>query len=112
MVTTTEHTKDGDTGKLMHWWWCPGCEETHIYWTQIPGEPVTPGNVWSYDGNEDAPTFSPSLLNHGGRGKTSEHVCHLFITQGVIEFLGDCTHALAGQKVPMPTLPDWLARIE
>jgi hypothetical protein len=28
----------------------------------------------------------------------------LFVTDGRIQFLGDCTHALAGQTVD---LPDW-----
>jgi hypothetical protein len=27
--------------------------------------------------------------------------CHVFITDGVIHFLSDCTHSLAGQQVPM-----------
>jgi hypothetical protein len=31
-------------------------------------------------------------------------ICHSFITDGRIQFLGDCTHRLAGQTVP---IPDW-----
>jgi hypothetical protein len=31
-------------------------------------------------------------------------VCHSFVTDGRIQFLGDCTHALAGQTVD---LPEW-----
>jgi hypothetical protein len=26
-----------------------------------------------------------------------------------IEFLGDCTHSLAGQTVPLPEMPEWFA---
>ena len=33
--------------------------------------------------------------------------CHTFVTDGRIQFLGDCTHALAGQTVD---LPDWPVR--
>lgn len=33
-----------------------------------------------------------------------DEVCHSFVRAGKIEFLGDCTHALKGQTVP---LPDW-----
>ena len=29
-------------------------------------------------------------------------VCHSFITDGRIQFLNDCTHALAGHTVPLP----------
>ena len=32
-------------------------------------------------------------------------VCHSFVTDGLIQFLGDCTHALAGQTVDMPPWP-------
>lgn len=33
-------------------------------------------------------------------------VCHSFVRAGRIEFLGDCTHALAGQTVPLPPWPE------
>lgn len=33
-------------------------------------------------------------------------VCHSFIRDGQIQFLSDCTHALAGQTVPLPAWPD------
>jgi len=29
-------------------------------------------------------------------------VCHSFVTDGRIQFLTDCTHALAGQTVDIP----------
>lgn len=34
----------------------------------------------------------------------TKNVCHSFIKDGKIQFLGDCTHALANQTVD---LPDW-----
>lgn len=34
--------------------------------------------------------------------------CHSFLRDGVWDFLGDCAHALAGQKVPMVPVPDWM----
>ncbi len=30
-----------------------------------------------------------------------DEVCHSFVTDGQIQFLGDCTHKLAGQTVPL-----------
>ncbi|WP_241754456.1 hypothetical protein [Cupriavidus basilensis] len=33
-------------------------------------------------------------------------VCHSFVTDGRIQFLGDCTHALAGQTVPLAEFPE------
>ena len=52
------------------WMWCPGCEMAHR--PQIVGEDgsVPDGPVWEWDGNLDAPTFSPSLLVHH-----SAHLC-------------------------------------
>ena len=32
-------------------------------------------------------------------------VCHTFVTDGRIQYLGDCTHALAGQTVDMIDWP-------
>ncbi len=32
--------------------------------------------------------------------------CHTFITDGRIQFLGDCSHKLAGQTVDLPAWPE------
>jgi len=40
----------------------------------------------------------------GKRYPGADVVCHSFVTDGRIQFLGDCTHTLAGQTVD---LPDW-----
>jgi hypothetical protein len=37
---------------------CPGCDQEHV----IPTKPQERG--WDFDGNEAAPTFSPSILVH------------------------------------------------
>lgn len=34
--------------------------------------------------------------------------CHSFLRAGVWDFLSDSAHKLAGQKVPMVPLPDWM----
>lgn len=106
---------------------CPGCGEGHIVWV---GE--GPGPRWGYNGNPDAPTFSPSILVRGVRieggnaeldrildtyklpedrermlaDKRINTVCHSFVTDGKIQFLSDCTHELAGQTVPLPDIDD------
>jgi hypothetical protein len=73
---------------------CPGCSGgAHLMRVQGP-EPR-----WAWNGSIDAPTFSPSLLCRAG-----DHVCHSFIRDGKIEYLGDCTHELKGQTVE---IPDW-----
>lgn len=80
--------------------WCPGCEEAHIFTVRTDGGRP----AWSFDGNMQSPTFSPSLLY-----PDKKPLCHLFLRDGRIEFLGDCGHALAGKTVPLPDLPpEWL----
>ena len=32
--------------------------------------------------------------------------CHSFVTDGRIQFLSDCTHALAGQTVDLPDIKE------
>lgn len=82
-------------------WWCPGCKRSHLV-------PVVGGRVtWSFNGDLEKPTLSPSVLVHQrmhSDGSEYSPQCHTFIRDGSIEFLGDCTHALAGQTVPMEAL--------
>lgn len=99
---------DGYTaGGLAHW--CPACNSMHAF--AIDGKNSS-GAQWTWDGNVEAPSFSPSMniiINPKGHKhhnpNCSTDVCHYFLKGGVIEYLGDCTHALRGQKVPLPELP-------
>lgn len=82
------------------------------------------GDDWTFNNNGDSPTFSPSVLvtwTHGDPPVTSENfeewkrnpwpqtkvnkVCHSFVRDGMIQYLTDCTHALAGQTIPLPDYP-------
>jgi Family of unknown function (DUF6527) len=80
---------------------CPGCRELH----QIRTRPA-PSPSWDYNGNPDAPTFQPSVFVNppGPYHNPAVPSCHSFVTDGRIQFLGDCTHALAGQTVDLPDL--------
>lgn len=74
---------------------CPGCGWPHGPTLGPQKEGVYPPR-WTYNGNHDAPTFRPSLMVHAGNV-----ICHSFVTDGNIQFLSDCTHAMAGQTVPL-----------
>lgn len=52
---------------------------------------------WKWDMNYDQPTVGPSIVHQSRSGER----CHAFITHGIIEYLQDCTHAMAGTKVDM-----------
>ena len=88
---------------------CPGCKDEHHI-------PTVGEKAWGFNGSLDAPTFTPSILVRGFVPITDEDrdrimagedvhrrpfCCHSFVTDGRIQFLGDCTHALAGQTVKL-----------
>lgn len=101
-------TKVVPAGENTWKFWCPGCDSAHVV-----------SNAWQVDA--EAATISPSVLVHSskhlidstleGHALTApENIaesprCHSFVTAGRIQFLGDCTHALAGQAVD---LPEWI----
>ena len=91
---------------------CPGCNSSHRI---SVGE--GPGPRWGYNGNPGAPTFTPSVLvtwtepsddpaEFDDVAKDKQLVCHSYITDGRIQFLSDCTHALAGQTVDLPAFDE------
>ena len=94
--------------------WCPGCEEMH----QLP-------DSWTFDGNLENPTFSPSFKHTGvqtvivngewtgewvrdASGNAVPSVCHYILTAGQLNYCSDCTHKLVGQSVPLPVLPNFM----
>ncbi len=79
---------------------CPGCDRFHAVYTELH---YRPQGVWTFNGDTERPTFSPSLLVTWNEGpERAKRVCHSFIRDGQIQFLSDCTHALAGQTVDIP----------
>jgi hypothetical protein len=87
---------------------CPGCIEmlggTGLH--MLPVNSATKKPQWSFDGDLAAPTLNPSILTHGRSG--TDDRCHSYLRAGVVEYLDDCTHSLAGPHVPLPDLPDWV----
>lgn len=37
--------------------------------------------------------------------KETTEICHSFVSEGVIQFLSDCTHSLTNQHVELPLWP-------
>jgi len=97
-----------DDGSQTFLFDCPGCGAFHAPCVRAGAVDTRAnglGPVWGWNNSMDAPTFTPSLLQRwpGVRGEnTKDEVCHSFITDGRIQFLGDCTHYLAGQTVDLP----------
>lgn len=98
--------RSADGGLLIYW--CQGCNSTHSI--QHGGGS---GPRWGWNGDAERPTFTPSVLvsydgADAGREGAPPHVCHTFVTDGRVQFLGDCTHPLAGQTLDLPELPPHL----
>ena len=67
-----------------------------------------PHPVWGWNGDKQLPTFSPSILTRLPWGpERREIINHVFIRDGIISYLSDCTHEYAGQKMELPKLEDW-----
>lgn len=93
------HRVNNPDGTLHGWLFrCPGCDAD-----PLDGGLHCPTTGWTFNGDLERPTFSPSILVRW-ESPQGPRVCHSFVTDGRIQFLSDCTHALAGQTVE---LPDW-----
>lgn len=70
--------------------WCQGCKYMHHI----------DDRRWKFNGDMHKPTASPSLLNN--KSKSGDHPrCHIFVKDGKIQYLADCSHELAGTTVDM-----------
>lgn len=89
--------KPGPDGEQRFYIKCPACNDTHKgKMSGIHGL----NNTWTYNGDTYKPTFHPSLLvTYNTPNK--KHVCHSFVKDGMIQFLSDCTHSMAGQTVEL-----------
>lgn len=105
MAALGKKLRTAQGGRVL--FWCPGCKAAHCVI-------VDGSRGWTFDGNEAAPTFSPSVLVRTGRAVDPNfepepgdppEVCHSFVRAGRIQFLSDCTHDLAGQTVDLPDFP-------
>lgn len=103
--------------------YCAGCKHTHaININPANGEPC-----WTFNGDMEKPTISPSVLNRTGHHVTGQPqppncrhcndpdfidktppctICHIFVTDGKIQFLNDCTHILAGKTLDLEEIRD------
>lgn len=92
--------------------WCPACLEMH----PLP-------DSWDFNGDVDCPTFTPSFKHEGvvtekdengnwtgewvrdSDGNPIKFICHYILTDGILNFCGDCSHDMKNLSVPMVELP-------
>ena len=110
-----------EAGPVGWVWWCPGCKHPHVFNVEQPTKPHPETNYpggyqWSFNGNHEAPTFTPSLVISSGGWKRPDGsevpkivLCHSIVTNGQVTFCGDCRHDLVGKTVPMEPYEDqWM----
>lgn len=67
-------------------------------WIPITGEEP----IWQFNNDVNNPTLSPSIrTTWGPKENPTKHLCHVFMKEGKIQFLTDCTHEYAGQTIEL-----------
>lgn len=103
--TTADGGYHGELGFM-----CPGCGHRHFINDSLTElSHVEP--VWTFNGDFEKPAVRASVLiwSYQFNSATGKHDiecdrCHSFITDGMIQFLSDCMHPLAGQTVELPEI--------
>jgi hypothetical protein len=88
------------------WFWCRGCDTHHA--VTVPPTP----HAWKWNERVDLPTIQPSILVNRGSAHPGVPVCHSYVTDGRIQYLSGCTHALAGQTVDLDPIADSMGQEE
>jgi hypothetical protein len=84
---------EDDPQKVLYAFHCPPCGFLHSFDAR-----------WTFNGDFDRPTFSPSLLNTTPNKPAPPGVverCHLHVRDGKIQYCGDCSHEMSGQTIEM-----------
>lgn len=90
--------------------WCPACDMRHRV--------VTP--KWTWNNSTDLPTISPSILVKGvlygpdqlpfhkyngpAECESTPYICHSYVENGTIRYLGDSTHSMKLLTMYLPDL--------
>lgn len=98
-IKHVKYEHDGKVFKEQYLYFCEGCGYEHAFGLKEWG------GHHQFNGDLNNPTVSPSLLQNFTPGR----LCHSFIRNGSIEYLGDCWHSLKGKTIE---LPDYETRIE
>lgn len=92
------------------------CPAGHTHYINTK-EKNSSGAIWTFNGNYEKPTFTPSINEKTGKYASgcelsgteewleelekSSYICHFIVTDGKITFCGDCTHSFKGQTLDL-----------
>lgn len=103
MAKIKDLTYKDDNGDVWHHqflYWCEGCGYEHAF--ALSNEPY--GGHHQFNGDLENPTVSPSLLQGGDK------VCHSFLNNGQMQYLGDCHHDLKNQTVELRDIDEMIEK--
>lgn len=95
----------GNEEQNLWYFECLGCNCNHVF----------SSDAHTFNGNVDKPTIIPSILCTGNVSAREKDIyphdskpinCHSYITDGKIQYLGDCWHELKGQTIELPDLKE------
>lgn len=92
---------DGNRYVMFH---CVACKHAH----SVPFGDPAPG-IWGFNGDLERPSITPSLKiftpaipdTPDYKGLPERTICHVVVTDGILNYCTDCPHELKGQSVPM-----------
>lgn len=82
-----------ENGEEWLCFFCPGCQVVHRVMVRKPAGARR--KIWAWNASFERPTLIPTVRFEG---------CSFVMAEGVIEFLAECEHPLAGQRVRMEPL--------
>jgi len=108
-----EPLKQTETGRFS----CEPQEATHLRLkignrlesqlpVQLKGSRAGTEN-WSWNGNVEKPTLKPSIrAEYYDWKEKGMRVCHVWLNDGIVQHLSDCTCGKAGTKEPLKELDE------
>ena len=80
-----------------------GVHRGYVITSPATGQDIVFDDRWTFNGNFEKPTFSPSMLvQYPKENPETGHVReHFFVKDGKIQYLSDCHHDMAGKTVDM-----------
>jgi hypothetical protein len=90
-----KYETEGGSTYIYHY--CVPCKHCHQY--QVPR--------WTFNGNIEAPSFSPSMREfYRAKDGGEKTLCHYFLTDGIMKYCGDSPHDMAGKEMPLADIPE------
>lgn len=99
-------TFEGPDGTKYVEYRCPGCESFADSYLTRHHVPYNEVGAWTFNRDLERPTLSPSILSNAGSISHMVPICHHFVQDGRIQYLSDCTHAMAGQTIDLPEIEE------